>query len=51
MKRNRRSRAGDSSEDKTPAKDEPLDSEFLRLLEETLSEWYSREDDEAYRNL
>jgi antitoxin PrlF len=29
----------------------PLDIEFLRGLESTLSEWSSPEDDEAYRDL
>jgi AbrB family looped-hinge helix DNA binding protein len=29
----------------------PLDVEFLRGLESTLSEWDSPEDDEAYRDL
>jgi antitoxin PrlF len=32
-------------------KAQPLDLEFLSTLEKTLSEWNSRNDDEAYRNL
>jgi AbrB family looped-hinge helix DNA binding protein len=30
---------------------QPLDLEYLRALESTLSEWASPEDDEAYRDL
>ncbi len=30
---------------------EPLDLEYLRALEQTLSEWLSPEDEEAYREL
>jgi len=29
----------------------PLDIEFIQALESTLSEWSSKEDDEAYRDL
>lgn len=29
----------------------PLDIEFVQALESTLSEWSSKEDDEAYRDL
>jgi hypothetical protein len=32
-------------------KAEPLDLEFLSALEETLSEWSSENDDQAYRDL
>lgn len=32
-------------------KAEPLDLEFLSALEETLSEWNSKNDDRAYRDL
>lgn len=30
---------------------QPIDLEYLRALESTLSEWASPEDDEAYRDL
>jgi hypothetical protein len=30
---------------------EPLDLEYLRALEQTLDEWYSENDDLAYRDL
>jgi antitoxin PrlF len=36
---------------KPPENAEPLDLEYLRALEQTLSEWDSENDDRAYRDL
>ena len=30
---------------------EPMDKDFLRMLDQTLSEWNSPEDDDAFRDL
>ncbi len=40
-----------SDESKPKENAEPIDLEYLRALEQTLSEWDSENDDRAYRDL